>query len=354
MRRIGTISSAAGLIFLGVWMIISKTNPVLGEEVFKWWPAVIVVLGIEVLFQFSRKEGEKTRINFLIIPVLLVLLSVNIYHGVKSGIGDLLENIDLGNIPNINISGLDINNYKPVKTTKTLKVSGNKLYFSADNVKLNIKKLTAGDIRIEGDVYVDKDYSMDMYNIMEKSEGYGYNVQIKESYVKKVELDIYLPDGIGLEIEGDNLEIMSDDKFIQSAIDIKGDNCNIKLQGAASSQINFDNGNVNLENINDIRIAGGNSNIKIDGEVENINIKSDLGRIDVDNITSKNVNIEMDQGVVDFRTQDENAGVNIELDQGVTEINDSKFVNAGSSRTFGTGSGKVKIIMDQGAVKFSN
>lgn len=354
MRKIGTISSAAGLIFLGVWMIISKTNPPLSEEVFKWWPLVIVVLGIEVLFQFNKKEGERTGINFLIIPVLLVLLSVNIYHGVKSGIGDLVKNIDIGKITDINIDGFDINNYKIVKTTKTLQVKGKQLFFSTDNAKLNIKKSTDGNIRIDGDVYVEKNNSIGSYEIIEKIEGEVYRVQINENFVKKVELDIYIPDGYGLKIQADNLDIRSDDKFTQSAFEIKGDNSNIKLEGAASSQIDFDNGNINLEDINDIRIIGGNSNVNIDGEAENINIKSDLGKIDVDNIICKAVNIEMDQGVVNVNTQDNNIEVKIELDQGVSEINDSKFVNAGNSRTFGAGLGKVKIIMDQGAVKFSN
>lgn len=354
MRRIGTISSAAGLMFLGIWMIISKTNPVLGAEVFKWWPAVIVVLGIEVLFQFSKREGERTRINVLIIPVLLVLLSVNIYNGVKIGIGDLLKNINLGNIPDISIGGLDINNYKIVKTSKTLQASGNLIYFSADNAKLNIKKSTDGNIKIDGDVYVDENSSISSYDIAEKKVGDGYTVQINDGFVKKVELDIYIPDGYGLKIEADNLDIKSDDKFVQSAINIKGGNCNIKLEGARSTQIDFDNGNINLVDINDIRITGDNSNINIDGEAENINIKSELGRVDVNNIICKNVDVEMNQGVVTFKTQDKNIGVNVELDQGVAEINDSKFVNAGSMGTFGTGAGKVKIVMDQGAVKFNN
>lgn len=354
MRRIGTVSSAAGLIFLGIWMIIIKSDPVLGEEVFKWWPLVIVVLGIEVLLQFNKREGERRGINLLIIPVLLILLSVNIYNGVKIGIGDLVKNIDLGNIPDINISGLDISNYKTVKTNKTLQPIGNKLYFSSDNAKLNIKKSTDGNIRIDGSVYVNDNKSMDSYDINEKSQGDGYSIQINESFVKKVELDIYIPDGYGLSIKADIIDIRSDDKFVKSAIDIEGGNGNIKLNGAASIQIKVDNGNVNLVDIKDIRITGDNSNINIDGEAENINIKSDLGRIDVDNMICRNVDIEMDQGVVNLNTHDKNVEVGIELDQGVAQINDSKLVNAGGSRTFGTGTGKVKIKMDQGAVKFSN
>jgi hypothetical protein len=155
-------------------------------------------------------------------------------------------------------------------------------------------------------------------------------------------------------VESDNLDIKSDDKFVKSAINMESGNCNVKLAGAGASQINFDNGNVNLKDIKDIRVIGNNSNINIDGEAENINIKSDLGRINVDNTICKDINIEMDQGVVTFKTQDKNVGVNVELNQGVAEINDSKFVNAGSTRTFGTGIGKVKITMDQGAVKFNN
>lgn len=354
MRRIGTISSAAGLIFLGVWMIIIKTNPALGEEVFKWWPLVIVVLGIEVLFQFSKKEGERTGINLLIIPVLLILLSVNIYHGVKSGIGNFVKNIDLGNIPNINIGGVDINNSRAVKTSKTLQAAENRLYFSSENAKLNIKKSTDGNIRIDGTVYIDDDMSMDNYEIKEKSTGDGYNIQINEGFVKKVELDIYIPDGYGLKVKSDNLDIKSADKFDKSAIDIESGNGNVKLEGAASIQIKLDNGNVNLKDIRDIRITGDNSNVNIDGEAENIDVKSDIGRVNVNNIMCRDVNIEVDQGVVNLNTHDKNVEVNVALDQGVTEVNGSKFINAGSMRTFGTGAGKVKITMNQGAVKFNN
>lgn len=354
MRRVGTISSAAGLIFLGVWMIISKTNPILGEEVYKWWPLVIVVLGIEVLLQFSKKGEERSRLNFLVIPVLLVLLCVNIYNGVKGGIGDIVRNIDIGNIPDINISGFDINNYKVVKTGKTIAAKGKQLIFYSDNVKLNIKKSVDENVRIEGDVYIDEDRAMDAYDIREDIEEDGLRVRIDEGFVKKVVLDIYIPDGYGLKVEAENLDIRGDDKFTQSAIDIKGENGNIRLASAASSQINMDNGNINLDNVRDIRVTVDNSNININGEAENINIKSDLGRIDIDNVKCSDINVEMDQGVVNLNTDDKNVELNVELDQGVTEVNESKFINAGSRVTLGTGTGKVRIVMDQGAVKFRN
>jgi hypothetical protein len=354
MRRIGTISSAAGLIFLGVWMIISKTNPSLGAEVFKWWPAIIVVLGLEVLLMLSKREGEKVRINYLIIPVLLILLSVNIYQGLRTGIGNILRNVDIGNVPEIRIGGLDIENSKKLEVDKTIPLSGTRLYFSTDNAKINIKKSTDGNIRISGDVFVDNDGSIEKYDIAEKKDAEGYTIDINESFIRKAELDIYIPEGYNAEINVDNLDIRSDDKFVKSSFDIDSKNCNLRLEGAAAAVMNFDNANVNIEDIRDLKIKGSNVNVNGDGEIENINIESQLGRVAIDNELCKNVSIDMNQGVVTFTTDDRNLKLNIDIDQGVVEENSSKLVNAGTTRTFGTGLGNVKIKINQGAVKFSN
>jgi hypothetical protein len=354
MRRIGTISSAAGLIFLGVWMIISKTNPVLGAEVFKWWPAVIVVLGLEVLFQFTRRDGEKPRINFLIIPVLLILLSVNIYQGLRDGIGNILKNVDIGNIPEIRIGGIDIDNSRKLEVDKTIPVNGTRLYFSTENAKINIKKSTDGNIRIAGDVYVDKSNSIEKYDIAETKDTQGYTIELKESFIRKAELDLYIPDGYNAAINVDNLDIRSDDKFVKSAFDIDSRNCNLRLEGAASADMNFDNANVNIEDIKDLKIKGNNVNVNGDGEIEDADVDTQLGRVVIDNEVCKNINIDMNQGVVTLTTNDKNLKLNIDIDQGVVEENSSKLVNAGTTKTFGSGIGNVKIKLNQGAVKFSN
>jgi hypothetical protein len=118
--------------------------------------------------------------------------------------------------------------------------------------------------------------------------------------------------------------------------------------------MNFDNANVNIEDIRDLKINGSNVNVNGDGELENINIESQLGRVAIDNELCKNVSIDMNQGVVTFTTDDRNLKLNIDIDQGVVEENSSKLVNAGTTRTFGTGLGNVKIKINQGAVKFSN
>lgn len=354
MRKIGTISSSAGLIFLGVWMIISKTNPTLGAEVFKWWPAVIVLLGLEVLLQITRKEGEKTSINFLIIPVLLILLCVNVFNGVRNNFGGFFRNIDFGNVPEISFDGFDGGNYKAMQTTKILEAKGKELIISMDNGKINIYPATDGKIKIEGDVYVKDSYDIDKYEIIEDATDAGYRINLSDGTISKVALDVYIPDGYNLKLEGDNLNIKGDEAFTKSSIDFKGDNINVNLNGAASSNIDYNNGNINLNNVKEITANGDNANLNIDGDAEKIYITADNGRVNINNNICSDINIETGQGVVKLITKDDNVKVDVELDQGVTEINDSKFVNTGSSETFGTGAGKVKIKMDQGAVKFIN
>ena len=354
MKRIGTISAAAGLIYLGSWMIINKINPDLGAEVYKWWPLVIVILGVEVLVHFSRKDGERVGFNFLIVPVLILMLIVNVFNGIKTGFGNWFGNWNAAGAPRINISGFNFNDSRGINTSKSLTVYGNVLNFRANNASIEFRKSNGENIRIEGKIYVDEDSFVNKYDITEKKDDSGYTVEILDNFVKGVKLDIYVPDGYNVKLGVDNLDLRSNEDFNKSNFNIDADNINVNLKGAQGTIMNYRNGNINLDDIMNIELKGNNSNINVRGESENISIDADNGKVDVNNEICKNVNIDLNQGIASVRTDDKDVDVNIELNQGISGINNDKGVNKGISRTFGQGMGKVKMKVHQGTANFRN
>lgn len=354
MKRIGTISAAAGLIYLGVWMIIGKVNPDLGAEVFKWWPIVIVILGVEVLLQYARKNGERAGFNFLIVPVLIFMLLANLFNGIKTGFGDWFDNWHISDGPHISIGGMNFSDSKAISTSKNLSMHGSVIYIHTNNASIDVKKSNAGDIKIEGKVYVDEDSFVNKYDIAEKKDDNGYTIEMLDNYIKGVKLDVYIPDGYNVKLLVDNLDLSSNNEFDKSNFNIDADNANVKANNVQSITMNYENGNFNFDDVRNINLKGNNGNINIRGKSENIYIKGDNGKIDVNNEICKAVSIDLNHGIASVRTDDVNVSVNIELQQGISGINNEKGVNRGMSKTFGLGSGKVQINVHQGTASFRN
>lgn len=354
MKRIGTISAAAGLIYLGAWMIISKVNPTLGAEVFKWWPMVIVILGVEVLVQFTRKDGERVGFNFLIVPVLIFMLIANVFSGIKIGFGNWFDDWNISGVPNISIGGLNFNDNKSINTSKTLPAYGKVLYIHTNNASIDVNKSNSGDIRLEGKIYIDNNSFVSKYDIVEKKDENGYTIDIMDNFIEGVKLDVYIPEGYDVKLLVDNLDLNSNEQLGKSNFNIDADNVNVKLNGAQSLLMDFGNGNINIDDINDINIKGNNGNINVRGKSENINIGSDNGKIDINNEICKIVNIDLNHGIASVRTNDDNVDVKIELQQGISGINNDKNTNSGISKIFGQGAGKVQIKVHQGTANFRN
>ncbi|MDF2671973.1 MAG: hypothetical protein K0R09_238 [Clostridiales bacterium] len=354
MKRIGTISAAAGLIYLGTWMIISKVNPELGAEVFKWWPMVIVILGIEVLVQFGRKDGERVGFNFLIVPVLIIMLIANLFNGIKFGFGNWFDNWPVTGGTHISLGGIGFNDSKPINSSKSMPVHGNVLYIHTNNASIDLKESNGGDIRVEGKVYVDKDSFVNKYDITEKKDENGYTIELLDNFIDGVEFDVYIPEGYNVKFLVDNLDLKGNDGFDKSNFYVEADNLNVKLSGTQSIVMDYENGNINIDDTKVINLKGENGNINIRGKSENIDIQADNGKVDVNNEVCKIVNIDLNQGIASVRTNDENVDVKIELSQGVTGINNDKSINSGMSKTFGQGTGKVNIKVHQGTANFRN
>lgn len=349
MKKAGTISSAAGLIFLGVWMIINKSSPSLANEMFKWWPAIFIILGLEILFTYGKNGERKPGINFIIIPVIIIFLIVNAAQSVIYSIGGK----DLFNFDNFIkfTEDNDFSRYKEIKSVKQFMPEGSKIYFSSDNAKLKIIKSTDGKIKVDAVIYVDKSSSHTSYDINGEKTSDGLKINMNENYIKKVSVSLYIPDNYDLNVDVDNLDISNSNTL--NAVDLKSDNGNFKMSNAGSIIINCDNNNANINDIKNISIKGNNSSVNINGNCENISINSDNGKAEINNKICRNVNVKMDNGVVKIKTADRNVKVDARLDQGTCSVFNDRRVNSGITKTAGLGEGIVNVKVEHGTISVS-
>jgi hypothetical protein len=356
MRRIGTISSAAGFIFLGIWMIISKSNPTLGEAIFKWWPLLIIVLGIEVLVNYSleKPEEKRARLNLLIVPVIIIFLSVNTFQGISyyfngfNGSGFSFDKLIRWG------ENFDLNNYKEIDTSKVLNPYGKNLQFEADSALINFIKATDNKIKVDAKVYVNKGDSRNSYNINESKGVDGYTISMKEDYIKRVVADIYIPDGYTIGITTDSSSIKTNDIFTNTNYNIRTDSGNVELTGGESLVLDINSGTMKLADIKDVRIKGDSGTISISGNTESLDARLDSGTFNLDNKLCKNVNVELDSGIIGIKTKDKNVAVNAELSSGICTVAGERRINSGINKILGTGEDKVRVKLDSGTIKFSS
>lgn len=82
MKRTGTLTLALSLIYYGIWLALTNINSSLARDILIWWPAVFILLGIEILLNCKRTDNNGN-VGFnvgLIFMILLLFISNLIYQ----------------------------------------------------------------------------------------------------------------------------------------------------------------------------------------------------------------------------------------------------------------------------------
>lgn len=363
MRRIGTVSSAMGLIFLGICMMVNISNAELAKQLIMYWPVIIVLLGIEFLMQFKRKtDDEKIKFNYILIPIVLVFLGVSVYTKVVNKVegvfefanksieakdihqevnldkikdivqsvdGDklkgIVEDMDVDKfIDDIDVDNLNFNfenkKTRKVEISKNIIAYGNKIKFETDNADIKILRSQNKDIKIEGEVYIKERSKIDKYEIKEKKINAGYDIKINEDYVEKVKINIYIPDDYNVSINVINVYVKTEGSDIKSNIYVSGDNGIVSLQG----------------------------------DIEKSNIELTNGKVEIKNKLAKDINVNIDNGKVNINTEDKNLNIKAKVENGLCKVNDEKKVNSDITKTIGTGIGKIDVDINCGMVNIES
>lgn len=353
MKRVGTITSALGFMFLGVWLLLRNISLNLSDQMIKWWPILIILFGLEIIFLFNnKKEGEKIGFNFLIIPLIIAFIFTNLYVNMLKPIAKDFNIFENGF--SISESIFDLGDSKSIKVDKTLDKLGNKMEFITKNSDLKIRKSTDDKIRLDIYVHVKNGSNINSYDISEQKGSDGYKIAINESYIKGVSGVIYIPDGYNVRFENDNMKLNTEDEFLNSEFYINGDNGTFNFKGLKLLSMDIDNFNINGSDIRSSIIKGNNGNIAIKGnKVEESNIQMDNGKVNIENKLCKDIKVLLKRGTVNVKTIDRNIQANLNLNKGKVNLNGGSRVNSSIVTTLGNGTGKVDIKVDTGTINVS-
>lgn len=357
MRKLGTFSTAVGFIFLGIWMILQSINAEAANQLFKLWPVIIIILGIEILIHFARNNGEeRVKFNFLFILVAFIFIIINVVTYVKSFIpyGENWVKSNFNYEIGYNIKNLNFDNDKEIAAKKNFEAEGKTLYFTTNNGKITIKKSEDKNIKFDTTVYVNRNSEKNSYDINEQKISDGYKVQMNEDFVKGVEAVIYIPDGINVNIDGSNMTVDNEDNFSASELDLKYNNGKADLKNFSKINVKCVNGTIKAEDIKDVTYKCDNGTADLKGDIQNIVLNIEQGKIDIDNKTCQNVNANVDSGMVTVRTEDKNTDIDLEVESGVVKCNGKRRINAGITEKSGTGESKVKMNVNKGTISFTN
>lgn len=351
MKKVGTITSAIGFIFVGTWLILRNFAFELSGEIIKWWPLLIILFGVEIIVLHNgRKEENKVGFNFLVIPMIIAFIGINAFVAVESrlpkGFDILKDGVDV-----VFNDVKFMENKKGIEVEKELPAFGNNFFFSANNGDVVIKKSEDGKIKLNLKVYVDANDKRNSYEIKEVKGKDGYEIAIEDSFVRGVGGEIYLPENLDINIDINNLKFNSEEYNASNNLQIDCNNASIYLGDAKNLTIKANNGLIQGRNSKLANVSMNNGQIKFDGDVQEGKIKIDNGEVDIDNKICKNLNIEMNLGSVKVDTEDNNLQVSAKVNQGKITINDKNIANGAITRDIGKGDGgKLNIDVKVGSI----
>lgn len=347
MRKIGTITTAISFIFLGVALLLSKFNGDLAYTLFKFWPMLIIVLGLEFLYiSYKNEDKEKShKFSFLTIFVLILFLITDSAWG-------LVRSIDFESVKTQieNSIGYSNTNKSVFRTEKEL--SKARIILRANNADIDIKQ--SDDKKVIFDGYIQTknnkvvDDSVDYFR--EKDDNLTLDLNVEP--ITGIQGTLYVPNGISVDIIVNNGKIENDEGLSNVVMTVDSKNAYISLKKLKEVSVKNSNGDIEVSDIGKSSIENVNGNININGNSENIDVSNKNGYIDIDNNLSKNVKVRSDSGSVKLNSDSADAVLKVNTEYGSVGFNgnyldeNKKNIN----ETFGNGSGNVDVWTKSGSI----
>lgn len=257
--RVGTVSMGISLLFLGIFLLLSKFIGLnLSNILMSWWPIILVVLGVEILLYlfFSRSEKPLLKYDFLSIFFVGILGMVGIGFAIMSSVGlnDLvsdaisqeeqtLELPELSQVLNDEIHRVvvDTSDYPfQVETTPSKEVSMFGTY------RASVKKGESLVESVEDYVSVRQKGDTLYLQVKKLPTGYGpFNHQYAE-----IEATLLVPENVKLELVGySDLTLkpraQKSNWFIENASNVElmvGKNSDVVINSKNADELSSDDG----------------------------------------------------------------------------------------------------------------
>lgn len=331
-KKVGTITLAIGLITAGSVMFAQNFTDLPIKDVFKYWPLLLIGLGLEIIIYMSiyGRNNENVRLSIDGLCIVFIIFAA-IFGGSSFTSLKHINIRGIGDIPfigNLNYKGQIEEEITKEGISKGYDIKELKLTNSFGDIE--IRKGNSNEIRLEAEARVQyndenkaKNYIKDAIRI---EEGEITNIYIKDipsnnnrEYEKAMaNFIVYIPEGITVDIKNSfgDIDIENAGKAI-----VKNSNGNIKLADCSKdAEVKNSFGRIEMENIGgNIDVSSSNGDIRIAEVAGNIDVETSFGNIRLKNIKgnveaeSRNGNVEVEG--VEGSIEAETSFGNVEIDK---------------------------------------
>lgn len=293
--RVGTVSMALLLIAFGVSLLLAQVlNLFTFEQVIKWWPVVLIVLGIEILvFVYSSgKEEPKIKFDFgsILLIFIILLLSSSLYVFVnitdKFDTKEIMEIFESKDNEKVFISAETIEK-KELKNVYVDNANGSVTITGTDSNEIKVKfNISVNNNNKEIVAGID-DKFYEIKNSGETLEIKSLADEIKSKYNEKCEIydilmsvEIELPKTMNINVENNNGLI--DVSSINGKVDLLNQNGNVNARYLDSDlSLNCENSEISLKHISGkTRVDNKGGKVEILNSSNEVQVSNSDGDID--------------------------------------------------------------------------
>ncbi len=333
--RVGTFSMGIILVALGIIMLYSQIADVQAMGlILKWWPIILVLLGVEILLYIVLSKQEQPKVKFdvfsIVIITFIMMAGVGVY-AVSSFIQHAKSDISI-------FSAIDIYKYESrfernmtveLGERDTLKIrnsSGNVEIVKGDSEKIEIKAnitIRNNDEKYAAEISDDivEVIEKDVISVISKTDQYSS----KNGTVGSIQVNYYIrvPEKINVEVDNQFGDVNVDGILLNASINnshgrIVADNIGEDLY------VDNSFGDIEISNIKAYaKVKNSHGKIKacyVGGDLE---VKNEMGDIELEGITG-NVNVVGEHGKIDIENVDKNV-------KAENKFGDIKVLGAGSN-----------------------
>lgn len=311
-KKVGTITLAIGLITAGSVMFAQNFTDIPITDVYKYWPLLLIGLGLEMLIYMSVYGRNSENVKFSIDGLCIIFILLAAIFANSSFMGFKHVNIKgIGDIPfmgSLSYKGKIKERITKEGISKDYDIKELKVTNSFGDIK--IRKGNSNEIRLEADVTVqyndEKKARNYIKNAIKIDEGEITHVYIKEiSSNKNKDYDKAMADFIIYIPEGVTVDVMNSfgDIYIESAgkVTVENSHGDIKLANCSKdAKVKSSFGTIDIGKIGgNIDVSNSNGNIKIVEVDGNADAQTSFGDIWLIKIKG-NVEAESSNGDVEI------------------------------------------------------
>lgn len=330
--RVGTLTMGILLITAGIVSMLSQFKGIsILASIIKWWPVVLILLGLEIIiFNVFLKE-DKARVKFDGFSIFIILLILLFASGAS-----VFQGFIKGNFPKGYFYFSNNSKYRTeLNKSLTIDTEGkNNLIVSNNLGNIHIEKSTGNSVEVEAKITVmnnDEEYAKSLQDSIikvEKSSSIKIFAESNSSLnagnrIQNITVNylIKVPQNLNIEVENKFGKVeVSDVKGDAKISNSNGDIIVSRITGSLNTEVRFGKTNVNSV-AGDVKIDASNGDVTIENIGGKVDVNNKFGRIDILE-TAKGINVSNSNGdILINNSKSFNSDVTVENKFGKISLN---------------------------------